>query len=96
LTIELADLEWENTSAQFYGELLVKDSVPAEDSLPGVPNADGSVPLPSATPVVREVRAIQIPGTGVLHMTGMKFRIAPGYRMNWRTLEPNQRLKQPQ
>ena len=72
LTIELAELEWENTSAEFYGELLTPSSAAA---------ATG------------EVHALQIPGTGVLHMTGTRFHIAPGFRMNWRTLEPNQRLK---
>jgi len=37
--------------------------------------------------------ARQIPGTGLLHMTGPPFHLDPGFRMNWRTLEPNQGLR---
>jgi hypothetical protein len=94
LTIEFAELEWENTSAEFYGELLAKDSglagSPFDTSSYGVAKA-----LPAAA-IERQARALQTPGTGVLHVTGTRFHIAPGYRMNWRTLEPNRRLKQPE
>jgi hypothetical protein len=74
VTIELAELEWENARAEFYGELLRK----SEDSPLKRPMAAG---------------APRTPGTGVLHMKGKQFHIAAGFRMNWRTLEPNQRLR---
>jgi len=95
LTIEIAELEWESTSAEFYGELLPKGSGRAEDSSYNTPSINGgenAMPLPPP-PTMGEVRALRIPGTGVLHMTGTRFHIAPGFRMNWRTLEPNHRLK---
>ena len=95
LTIELAELEWENTSAEFYGELLPKGSGRVEDSSLNIPSISGEVTAipPSPYPATRAVHTLQIPGTGVLHMAGTRFHIAPGFRMNWRTLEPNQRLK---
>jgi hypothetical protein len=68
ITIELAEVEWANTRAELYGELL---------------RESGRVATTTA----------RIPGTGVLHMTGAQFRIAPGFKMRWRTLEPNQRRR---
>jgi hypothetical protein len=68
LTIELAEVEWANTRAEFYGELLRESGKAAATTA-------------------------RIPGTGVLHMTGAQFRIAPGFKMRWRTLEPNQRRR---
>ena len=68
LTIELSEVEWANTRAELYGELL---------------RESGRVATTTA----------RIPGTGVLHMTGAQFRIAPGFKMRWRTLEPNQRRR---
>jgi hypothetical protein len=41
----------------------------------------------------RAGRAPQIPGTGVLRVAGSKSQIPAGFRMNWRTLDPNSRLK---
>jgi hypothetical protein len=95
LTIELADLEWENTIAEFYGEFLPADSGPVEDSMLNLPSIGGGVPAlpPPAAAIGRAVHAAEIPGTGVLHMKGAQFHIHPGLRMNWRTLEPNRRLK---
>lgn len=94
LTIELAELEWDNTSAQFYGELLPRDSEREAAHIAHSINMGEEpmhVPSPPAMP---EAHAPQIPGTGVLHLTGTRFHIASGFRMNWRTLEPNQPLKQ--
>ena len=68
LTIEVAEIRWEDTIAEFYGELLAAASGRGTHT-PGVP------------------------GTGVLHMKGTRFQIAPGFRMSWRTLEPNRRTK---
>jgi VWFA-related protein len=96
LTIEIADLEWENSSAQFYGELLSSGSGrDNENSLLNLPSKEGEVPeaVTSAGGATETVHAPQIPGTGVLHMTGTRFHIGAGFRMDWRTLEPNQRLK---
>jgi hypothetical protein len=73
LTIELTELEWENTNAAFYAELLLK----------GAARGEGT-PGPHAPP---------IPGTGILRMTGAQFHVPAGFRMSWRTLEPNQSLK---
>jgi hypothetical protein len=66
VTIELAELEWENARSEFYGELLRN-------------------PMVAGAP--------RTPGTGVFHMKGTQFHIAAGFQMNWRTLEPNQRLR---
>ena len=96
LTIEIADLEWENSGAQFYGELLSSGSGrDNENSLLNLPSKEGEVPeaVTSAGGATETVHAPQIPGTGVLHMTGTRFHIGAGFRMDWRTLEPNQRLK---
>src|ERR1039457_4581801 len=95
LTIELAELEWENSRAAFYAELLRKDSELAENSSLSIPSIGGGAitETPSSEPATQPVNAIQIPGTGILHMAGARFRIAAGFRMNWRTLEPNQGLK---
>jgi hypothetical protein len=94
VTVELAELESENWRAQFYGELLPKVSKGAEDSSLNIPSINGQAiaATPSADPVVQAVHSVDIPGTGVLHMAGAQFRIAAGFRMNWRTLEPNQGL----
>jgi hypothetical protein len=94
VTVELAELESENWRAQFYGELLPKVSKGAEDSSLNIPSINGRAiaATPSADPVVQAVHSVDIPGTGVLHMAGAPFRIAAGFRMNWRTLEPNQGL----
>ena len=73
LTIELTELEWETTSAEFYGELLLK----------GPARVEGT----------RGPHAPPIPGTGVLRLTGTQFHVPAGFRMSWRTLEPNQSLK---
>ena len=96
LTIEIAELEWENSSAQFYGELLPSGSGrDGQNLLLNLPSSNGGVPdvVSSAGNPTETVHAPQIPGTGVLHMTGTRFHIAAGFRMDWRTLEPNQRLK---
>ncbi len=95
LTIELAELEWENTSAEFYGELLPKSAEQVENLSLNTAILSGGVrgvplPHPAAT---EEAPAPQIPGTGVLRMTGTRFHIPAGLRMNWRTLEPNRRRK---
>lgn len=68
LTIELAEVEWADTHAEFYAELLLESGKAA-------------------------AAKARVPGTGVLHITGPDFRIAPGLQMKWRTLEPNQRLR---
>lgn len=96
LTIEIAELEWDNSSAQFYGELLPSGSGrDRENSLLNLPSIGGGVPdvVSSAGNETETVHAPQIPGTGVVHMTGTRFHVAAGFRMDWRTLEPNQRLK---
>lgn len=100
LTIELAELSWEDTRAEFYGELLPKAPEQARDAPFKAPMMNGRVsPMPhsaapsSATDKGAGAGTIQIPGTGVLQMTGTRFQIPPGFRMNWRTLEPNGRLK---
>jgi hypothetical protein len=98
LTIEIAELEWENSRAQFYGELLPSASArEGENSLLNLPSKDGGVPdvVSSAGNAKKTVQAPQIPGTGVLHLTGKQLRIAAGFRMDWRTWEPNQRVKKP-
>src|ERR1039458_1401524 len=95
LTIELAELEWENTSAEFYGELLPKSAGQMENlslNTAILSGGVGGVPLPHPA-VTEEAPAPQIPGTGVLRMTGTRFHIPAGLRMNWRTLEPNKRRK---
>ena len=79
VTIEIAEVAWEDTRAEFYGELLTKNS--------------GRPGMGSWGSTTGEIHAVRIPGTGVLHMTGAQFQIARGFRMNWRTVEPNQRLK---
>ena len=98
LTIELAELSWENTRAEFYGELLPKDPEQARDAPFKAPMLNGrmsSIPHSAATSPAAGAGAgtMQIPGTGVVQMTGTRFQIPPGFRMNWRTLEPNGRLK---
>jgi len=98
LTIEIAELEWENSRAQFYGELVPPASArEGENSLINLPSKDGGVPdvVSSAGHAAETVHAPQIPGTGVLHLTGKQLRIAAGFRMDWRTWEPNQRVKKP-
>jgi VWFA-related protein len=98
LTIEIAELEWENSRAQFYGELVPPASArEGENSLINLPSKDGGVPdvVSSAGQAAETVHAPQIPGTGVLHLTGKQLRIAAGFRMDWRTWEPNQRVKKP-
>jgi hypothetical protein len=92
LTIELAELEWENSSAEFYAELLPK--IPGvQGSPPNSPTLDGANAMPVPAPIEARERALRIPGTGILHVAGARFHIPSGYRMVWRTLEPNQRLK---
>jgi hypothetical protein len=96
LTIEIAELEWENWRAQFYGEFLSSASGrDGDSSLINLPSKEGGVPdVAASMSTVREmVYGASIPGTGVLHMAGTRFRIASGFRMEWRTLEPNQGLK---
>jgi hypothetical protein len=98
LTIELAELSWENTRAEFYGELLPKPPEQARDAPFKAPMMNGrmsSIPHGAAANPVAGAGAgsVQIPGTGVLQMTGTRFQIPSGFRMNWRTLEPNGRLK---
>lgn len=98
LTVELTEVQWEHSTAQFYGELIRKDAGPREDGLAGAASVDGGMsgpPVPSFSPDRSEGHLLRIPGTGVLHLAGAKFHIAPGFRMNWRTLEPNQQLQQP-
>jgi hypothetical protein len=98
LTIEIAELEWENSRAQFYGELLPPASArDRENASLSLPSINGGVPdlVTSAGNVTETVHAPQIPGTGVLHLTGKQLRIAAGFRMDWRTWEPNQRVKKP-
>ena len=96
LTIELAELDWGNSTAEFYGELLPSGSGHGgENLLVNLPSIGGELPAmpPSAGNATEAVHAPQIPGTGVLHMAGTRFRIPAGLKMNWRTLEPNQKLK---
>jgi hypothetical protein len=96
LTIELAELEWENSMAEFYGELLQSGSGRGgENTLLNLPMGNGEVSaLPiSAGDSKSTAKAPQIPGTGVLHMKGSEFHIAAGLRLNWRTWEPNERLR---
>jgi hypothetical protein len=97
LTIELGDLEWENSRAPFYGELLAKGSAGADHAFLNSPNISGQgmAATPPPQTHVEAVHATQIPGTAVLHLTGERFRIAAGFRMTWRTLEPNQAMKKP-
>ena len=95
LTIELAELQWENSIAEFYGQLLPSGGVRGgENSLLNLPISGGEVTeIPLAPGEATEaVRTKEIPGTGVLRMTGSsRFHINAGLRMNWRTLDPNQR-----
>jgi len=96
LTIEIAELEWENWRAQFYGEFLSSASArDGDSSLINLPNKEMGVPdvVASMTTPREIVYGAAIPGTGVLHMAGKRFRIASGFRMEWRTLEPNQGLR---
>jgi VWFA-related protein len=100
LTIEIAELEWENSRAQFYGELLPSaSSRDRENASLSLPSINGGVPdavaVAHAGDAAETVHAPQIPGTGVLHLTGKQLRIAAGFRMDWRTWEPNQRVKKP-
>ena len=96
LTVEIAELEWEDSSAQFYGELLPPASgQDGENSPLNLPSVNGGVPggISSTGSAAKTVRSAQIPGTGVLHLMGTRFHIAAGFRMEWRTLEPNHRQK---
>jgi hypothetical protein len=94
LTIELAELEWEGTHAEFYGELVQVGATDARDPLLALPSIDGSPAMMAPTrPHDKTIVAPQIPGTGVLYMQGERFRIPPGLRMSWRTLDPNQRQR---
>ncbi len=96
LTIELAELEWENSMAEFYGELLQSGSGRGgENTLLNLPMGNGEVsalPLPAGNGK-STAKASEIPGTGVIHMKGSQFQIPAGLRLNWRTWEPNERLR---
>ena len=92
LTIELAEVEWENSRAEFYAELLRRDSELAADSAISYPSLgrEAVAEIRSPAAPTRADLIERIPGTGVLHLAGAQVRIAPGFRMTWRTLEPNQ------
>jgi len=47
---------------------------------------DGAMLATAGTPAAR------IPGTGLLH-TKAQFRMAPGFKTTWRTLQPNERRR---
>jgi len=92
LTVEFEELAWEGAHAQFYAEM---QSVPAGDSLLAMPAIDGglpTVPSSSGSAAMTGVAGPQIPGTAVLHLK-TQFRLKPGFRMSWRTLEPNVRRR---
>ena len=96
LTIEIAELEWDHSRAEFYGEMLASE--PRHDGgqvLLNLPVKDGGMPEMPVTANIptQEAYTPQAPGTGILQIPGTKFHIGAGLRTNWRTLEPNARLK---
>ncbi len=94
LTIELAELQWDNSHAEFYGELAQDGSAQRGEPPLGSADPGGGMRTATSSPVAAETPpagAPRIPGTGVLRMEGTHFRIGPGYKTTWRTLEPNQR-----
>ncbi|MGA2589680.1 MAG: hypothetical protein ABSH32_07180 [Bryobacteraceae bacterium] len=75
--IEFSEVEWPGSRAKFYGELLEIDSRSA-----------GKLPLLTYFDGQRTKVAItnDLPGVGVFHLSGARFRIPPGLHMVWRTL----------